>query len=97
LRVFDKPVADVEQLTHCGQGVELHHRLVAVNGLVAELHDEPRLGEHGLARGVLEGGLVDEGAEVVLVGQPQGWVVSEDPVDGEFQGTTRIEARGTRV
>ena len=67
-----EPVADVEQLAHRRQRVELagSGRWLWTAWLPSVL-DDPRLAEHRLARRRLEGRLVDQRAQVVLVGQPQ--------------------------
>lgn len=57
----------------------------AVDGLVADLLDDLGLGEDSLADRLPEGRLVDQRAQVILVGQPQRAVVAVEPRDREFQ------------
>jgi hypothetical protein len=87
-----EPIADMEQLARRRHCVELLHRPVAVDGLVAELVDDPRLAEHRLPHRRLEGRLVDERAQVVLIGQMQRAVVLVRPGHRQLQGTPGIEA-----
>jgi hypothetical protein len=62
-----EPVADVEQLAYRRQRIELVDDPVAVDRLVAELIDHPRLGKDGVAGSYLEARLVNEGTQVVLI------------------------------
>ena len=87
----------MEQLAHGHDRIGRLNGLGAVNGLVPELRDEPCLGKHGVASGGLEGGLVDERAQVVLIRQAQRAVVFLGPGHGQFQGAPGIEARRPRV
>ena len=92
-----EPVADVEEFPHRHQRVGLEDRALAVDGLIAEAGDQPGLGEDRLAGRRLEGRLVEQGAEVVLVGQPEGGVVLVGPGDRQFEGAAGVEAGGARV
>ena len=64
---------------------------------VAQVFDEPRFGEQGIANGVLESGFVDEGAQVVLVRLLQGLVVGVHPGHGLFQRAPGVEAGHARI
>ncbi len=75
----------MKKLTHRRQGVELLHRLVAVDRLVAKLFDDFRFIEDCLADGLTEGGFVDEGAQVVLIGELQCAVILVEPCYGKLQ------------
>ena len=92
-----QPVSDVEEFAGRGEGVELPHWAVAVHGEVAEFFDDPDLGEDRWTDGVAEGGLVDEGAEVILIGELKGGVVLVEPVDRQLEGAAGVEARGAGV
>ena len=87
----------MKQLAHGHYRIGRQDWLGAVNGLVPELRDEPRLGKHGVAGGGLERGLVDERAQVVLIRQAQRAVVFVGPGHGQFQGAAGVEARRPRV
>jgi hypothetical protein len=92
-----QPVGDVEQLAHRHDRVRRLDGAVAVHRLVAELGDQARLLEHRLARHPLEGGFVDERAEVVLVGDLQRRVVLVGPRHEQLERAPRVEARGPRI
>jgi len=61
----------VERLTHGRQRVELLDGPMAVNGLIAKGVYDPGLVEDRFASDRLEAGVVDQSAQVVLVGQVQ--------------------------
>jgi hypothetical protein len=92
-----QPEGDVEEFANCGQGVGGLNGGVAVNGLITEAREDLRFEEDGLTGGVTEGGFVDEGAEVVLVGEAEGGVVFVGPGDGEFERAAGVEAGGAGV
>ena len=70
---------------------------MTVNRLIAKRVDKPRLAEHRLARRGLKGRLVDERAQIVLIGQPQGRVVLEHPRHRQLQRAPGVEARRARI
>src|SRR5262249_39798962 len=76
---------------------ELRDGPVAVDGRVAESGDNAGLVEHRLPGGGLEGRLVDQGTEVVLVREAQRRVVLVDPVDEQLQRPPGVEARSAGV
>src|SRR5882672_9255653 len=86
-----KPVANVKQVPHGGDRISLMNGSVAVDSSVAQGVDQPGLAEDRIARCVLQGRFVDQGAEVVLVGAVEGAVVPEGPVEGQLEGPPRIE------
>ena len=71
----DQPEADMVQFLQRGQRIVLAERFLAVHGLIAEVLQQPRLGEDGGADGGAEGGIVDQGSKIVLIGQNQRAVV----------------------
>ena len=87
----------MEQLPDRHHGVELAHRLVAMDREVAEFLDDPRLGEHRIPRRRLERRLMQQGAEMVLVGELEGRVAAVEPVHRQFQSPSRVETGGPRV
>jgi hypothetical protein len=68
-----------------------------VDGLVAHLLDHPRLLENRLRQQVLEAGFVQQCAEALVVGHPQGAVVPVKPVDHRLQREAGMEAGGARI
>jgi hypothetical protein len=52
--------------------------------------------EH-LAGEAAEGGVVDEGGEVVLIWGAEGGIVLVEPGDGELEGATGVEAGGAGI
>ncbi len=62
-----QPIAEVEQLAGGIDRICRGHLLGPMHRHIAQVFDKPGLGEQGLAHSGLEGGLVDEGAQVVLV------------------------------
>ena len=87
----------MEQFAHGNQRVVHRDRAVAVDGAVAERVDHPRLAEHRLARGLLEARLVDQRAQIVLIGQLQRGVVLVGPCHRQLERATGVEARCARV
>ena len=73
------------------------HWAVAVNGEVAEFFDHSDLGEDRWSDGIAEGGLVDVGAEVILIGELETGVVLVKPVDRQLEGAAGVEAGGAGV
>ena len=64
-----QPVGEVEQLGGGRAGLGVRERLFAMDGLVADVLEEAGLVKDRVADGGAEAGLVDQGGEVVLVGQ----------------------------
>ena len=87
----------MEQLADGGDRVKLLNGAVAVHRPIAEGVDDFRLAEGRLAGSRLEGRLVDQGAEVVLVRESERGVGFERPGDRKLQCTPRIEAGCARV
>ena len=67
------------------------------DGAVAQFLDDLDLGLQILAGEFYEGGFVEAGGEVVLVGRFESGVVRVEPFDGEFEGAAGVEAGGARV
>jgi len=88
-----EPVAHMEQLADRRQRVDLLDGPMAVHGLVAERVDDPGLAEHRLARGRLEGRLVDQRAQVVLIRQTQRSVGLVRPRHRQLERPPGVEAR----
>ncbi len=59
----------MEKFLRRRQRVQLPHRLVAVNGEVAEVFNDFDFGKNRRADGIAEGRGVNERAEVVLIGK----------------------------
>jgi hypothetical protein len=89
-----QPVADVEQFARGHLGICRRHLAGAVHGLVAQFLDHLGLGEHGLAHHPGEAGLVDQRAQVVLVGQAQATVMLVEPGHRQFQCAPGVETGG---
>lgn len=87
----------MEQLAHCRDRIGGRNRPCAVYCPITQAHDQPRFGKHGLTGGSLEAGLVQQSAEVVLVGQFQCRIVLVGPRYGQFQRAPRIETSGARI
>ena len=87
----------MKQLAHRHERIGLLNRPMAVDRLIAELRNHSRLVEHRLASGSLESRLVDQRAEVVLVGKPEGAVVLVRPRDRQFERPPGVEARRSRI
>ena len=79
-----------------GRGV-LRDLAGVMDGAVAEILDEPGLGDEGVADQLAEGRLVDQGRERVVVRTAQRAVHLVHPVDRRLQGEARIEAGPARV
>ena len=92
-----EPIAHMKQFTHCHQRVGLLDCPMAMHGLIAQRIDDPRLAEHRFARRGLEARLVDERAQVVLVGQFQRSVGFVRPRHPQLKGTPGVEACGARI
>lgn len=84
--------ANMEELAHRVQRIDLPHRPRRMDGEVAEILDDAGLGEDRRADRIAECGFVDEGAELVLIGQLQRAVIRVEPVDRQLQRAARIEA-----
>ena len=92
-----EPVADVVEFLDDAHGVELADGARFVNGLVALSLDDAGFLVDGLGQQVLEGSLVEQGAEAVGVGPAEAVVVAVEPVDDGFEGKAGVEAGGARV
>jgi len=87
----------VEQLAHRRQRVVLADWLGAMHSLIAQVFEELRLGENGRADRLSEAGLVDERAQMILIGQCEPAVVLVEPRHGQLQRTPGVEARCARI
>ena len=94
------PLDKLEQTPQGGQGVAGLHAALRMYRQIAQLNDKgklaPGVGIHGKA----EGGLMDEGLEIVLVGYFHGLVRGIDPLDRQFQrlaAAHRTHGRGSGV
>ena len=92
-----QPVANVEQLACGGQGIGGQDFAGAVHCQIAQVFDELGLGEHRIARRGPKRGLVNQGAQVVLVGQAQGLVMLVEPVHRQLQRAPGVEAGGACI
>ena len=79
------PLDKLEQTPQGGQGVAGLHAALRMYRQIAQLDDKgklaPGVGIHGKA----EGGLMDEGLQVILIGHFHGLVRGIDPLDRQFQ------------
>ena len=80
-----EPEAEVKQLAHRGERVVLADCLGAMHGLITQVFEALRLGENRRADCLPEAGLVDERAQVVLIGQCEGAVVLVDSRHGQLR------------
>ena len=92
-----QPIPEMKQLAHGRHRVRRLDRSMTVYRLIAERIDDARLAEHGLARRGLERRLVNQGAQIVLIGQAQSRVVLVHPRHRQLQRAPRIEARRARI
>jgi hypothetical protein len=74
----------MKKLFGCGQSIELAHRLVAVDGEIAQVFDHFDLGKNGRADGVPKSRRVNKRAQVVLIGKFQSSVVFVKPMNGKL-------------
>ena len=68
-----------------------------MDGLVAGVLEEARLVENRLAHDRAEPRVMDQGAQIVLVGQLQPPVELVEPGDRLFEGAAGVEGGGARV
>lgn len=87
----------MEQLLHGCAGIALRHRLVFMDGPVAQAVDVFRLEEHRLAGQRLEARLVQKRGDIVLIGQAQPGIMPESPFHRELDRATRIEQSRPRI
>ena len=80
-----EPEAEVVELTDSSEGIKLADGLVAVDGEVAEVLNQAGFGEDGGADGGAKGRLVNQGAEMLLVGELQSGVAFIEPENSEFE------------
>ena len=92
-----QPEADMEQLAHRRHRVELLQGLMAVRGQIAQVFNQLGLDEYFLANRRLESRLVDERAEIVLVGQLERGVALVEPRHGQLQRAAAVETSCSRV
>jgi hypothetical protein len=64
---------------------------------IAEVFDQPGLGKEGRTDGRLEARIVNQCAEVVLIGELKGRVMGIDPGDRQLQCAARIETGTARI
>ena len=74
----------MEQLAHCGQRVVLADWPGTMHGLIAQVFEELRLGEHRRADRLPKAGLMDEGAQMVLIGHCERAVMLVEPRYGQL-------------
>ena len=74
-----QPEADMKQLAHCGHRVQLLQGPVAVRGQIPQILDQLCLDEDFLPDCGFETRLVDERAEIVLIGQLERRVAFVEP------------------
>jgi hypothetical protein len=69
------------------------------DGLLEQQIDEiiPGFCENRRTRGLAESGVVNEGAEVVLVGELEGRIVLVEPVHRQLEHPPRVEARAAGI
>ena len=87
----------MEQFPNGGEGVKLLDRLGTVCGLIPQAGDDPGLAEERLAGQALEGRLVNEGAQVILIGEFQRGVMLVEPCHGQFQRPAGVKAGRARI
>ena len=92
-----EPVPDVEQLADRHRRIGLLDAPMAVHRLVAELIDDPRLAKNRVARRRFEARLVDQSAQVVLVGQTYRSIGLVDPSHCQLERTSGVEGGRTRI
>lgn len=79
------------------EGGELVDGFVSVDGLVADFLDEAGFLEEGFGEEGLEVGVVEQGAEGVVVGKLELGLDLIKPVDEEFEGAAAVEAGGVGI
>jgi hypothetical protein len=87
----------MEQLADGRERIDLLDRLVAMDRLVTERVDDARLVEDRFAGDRFEARVVDQRAEIVLIGQTQCSVRLVGPRDRKLQRAAGVEARRARV
>jgi hypothetical protein len=87
----------VEQILGTPQRILLLQRLRTVRGEVAQVFDQPRFGEESRSDVLLERGVVNERAEVLVVGKARRRVMFVDPDDGQLQCAAGIKAGRPRI
>jgi hypothetical protein len=70
---------------------------MAVHRQIPQLIDDPCLVEDSMADGSFEGRLMDESAQVVLVGKLEGTIPLVDPGYRDFERAACVEAGGAGV
>ena len=68
-----------------------------MHGLITQVFEGLRLGENRRADCLPEAGLVDERAQVVLIGQCEGAVVLVESRHGQLRRASGVEARCPRI
>jgi hypothetical protein len=92
-----EPEADMEQFLDRAGGIGGRDRSLLVHRAIAQPVDQLGLGEHRLARQLLEARLVQKCRDVVLIGQRQRRIVLERPFDGDLHRLAGIEGGCRRV
>lgn len=87
----------MKQFPHRDDGIVHRHGSGSVDRTVAESVDDASLAEDRIAGGLFERGLVNQRGDVVRVGQLQGCVVLECPVDSQFKCAPRVAAGRSRI
>ena len=87
----------MEEFAHAGERVGLRHQAMAVHRLVAESGDEHGLVEHRAADGGLEGRLMNERAEIILIRELERRVVLVEPAHSKFQRAPGVETGRPRI
>ena len=75
----------MEQLPHRRHRIKLRQRLGTVRRQIAQVFNQLGFDEDFRADCVFESGFMDEGAEIVLVGELEGGIAFVEPLDDLFQ------------
>ena len=92
-----EPVGEMEQFAKRGGGLRERHGFGVVDCAVAEVLDDPRLGDQWLSDQLLERRLVNMRRQCRLERVLQTPVMAIDPLNDDFQGEAGVEARSAGV
>ena len=92
-----QPVAEMEQLAGGCHRVGRRYFTGAVYRQIAQVLDEPGFGEQRIADHLPEAGLVNQGAQVVLIRQVERRFIFVEPCHRQFQGAPGVKAGGSRI
>jgi hypothetical protein len=82
----------MKQLPHRHHSIGSLDSPMTVDCLVTQPGDHLRFGEDGFSSGGLEAGLVNQRAEIVLIGEAKRGVMLERPGDGELKRSAGVKA-----